>query len=77
MSGRNWRAPERDAAYYEVEVQVRNLGMHLRSARGYGEYLFREGNYWLLEGQAWSQIYEADTLHEIRQWLRLPSKEVA
>jgi hypothetical protein len=77
VSALNWRAPVRDAAYVELEAACRSRGFLLRSARSYGEALKRDGDYWLIASGTESQIFEADSLADVRAWLRIPSKEAA
>lgn len=69
-----WQPPVRDAAFHELATQCRARGLHLWSARSFSEAQRMGADYWLANSTApkHQAIKEADSLVELRAWLRIP-----
>lgn len=75
MSWVEWHRPSRDDEFKNLSSLVwRTRQMRLRSAYSYHEALAHGGDYWLADGALQQQFFEADSLDEIRAWLRLPAR---
>lgn len=73
----DWLPPQRDPEYHELHRRCRRLGLYLSSAIYHREARWRGGDYWLTTVEGGSQIFQADSLQDIRQWLKLPAEEAA
>lgn len=72
-----WLPPPRDAEYQELHRRCRRMGLFLGSAIYRREARWRGGDYWLTTVQGGSQLFQADKLQDIRNWLRMPSRGIA
>lgn len=69
-----WQPPERDAAFQELAAQCKARDLRLWSAMSFGEARRMGGDYWVSPWQAprYEAVKEADSLAELRTWLRIP-----
>jgi hypothetical protein len=71
MSAAAWLAPLRDAEYEEMRGICLDRGLLLQSANRYGEAIKWGADYRILDRSTRSTLIEADSLDELRRWLRV------